>query len=490
MNLQLFLLLIVVVTALAFDFTNGFHDTGNAMATSIASGALAPRVAVALSAVLNLIGAFLSTAVAATIAKGLIDANLVTLELVFAGLVGGIVWNLLTWLLGIPSSSSHALIGGIVGATIAAVGLRGVIWSGVVSKVIVPAVVAALLATLVGAVGTWLVYRTTRGVAEKRTERGFRRGQIGSASLVSLAHGTNDAQKTMGVIFLALMSYGAVSTTHGAAAVGDRELRRGHGRRYLPGWLAHHPHPRQRAGRDQTTAGYGRRVVIGRRHSVVRALRLCAVHNAGRDRVRAGQRRRQARRRGALGVAGRMVVAWLVTLPLAGLVGAFTYGLVHFIGGYPGAILGFALLWLTATAIWLRSRRAPIDHTNVNADWEGNLTAGLEAGAQPLADQRPPVPAPPAPTPHRTTEHHSSASPRGTPRECLVQLHGHPEDPDLQSASRRAATGPVRGGRAAAGRRRRCRRHRAPAPAAGCRQLGDLRAGACGSHHWSAVYRP
>lgn len=213
MNLQLFLLLIVVVTALAFDFTNGFHDTGNAMATSIASGALAPRVAVALSAVLNLIGAFLSTAVAATIAKGLIDANLVTLELVFAGLVGGIVWNLLTWLLGIPSSSSHALIGGIVGATIAAVGLRGVIWSGVVSKVIVPAVVAALLATLVGAVGTWLVYRTTRGVAEKRTERGFRRGQIDSASLVSLAHGTNDAQKTMGVIFLALMSYGAVSTT-------------------------------------------------------------------------------------------------------------------------------------------------------------------------------------------------------------------------------------------------------------------------------------
>lgn len=157
MNLQLFLLLIVVVTALAFDFTNGFHDTGNAMATSIASGALAPRVAVALPAVLNLIGAFLSTAVAATIAKGLIDANLVTLELVFAGLVGGIVWNLLTWLLGIPSSSSHALIGGIVGATIAAVGLRGVIWSGVVSKVIVPAVVAALLATLVGAVGTWLV---------------------------------------------------------------------------------------------------------------------------------------------------------------------------------------------------------------------------------------------------------------------------------------------------------------------------------------------
>lgn len=400
MNLQLFLLLIVVVTALAFDFTNGFHDTGNAMATSIASGALAPRVAVALSAVLNLIGAFLSTAVAATIAKGLIDANPVTLELVFAGLVGGIVWNLLTWLLGIPSSSSHALIGGIVGATIAAVGLRGVIWSGVVSKVIVPAVVAALLATLVGAVGTWLVYRTTRGVAEKRTERGFRRGQIGSASLVSLAHGTNDAQKTMGVIFLALMSYGAVSTTASvpplwvivscavAMAAGT----------YLGGWriirtlgkgLVEIKPPQGMAAESSSAA-----VILLSAHF---GYALSTTQVATGSVLGSGVGKPGAEVR--WGVAGRMVVAWLVTLPLAGLVGAFTYGLVHFIGGYPGAILGFALLWLTATAIWLRSRRAPIDHTNVNADWEGNLTAGLEAGAQPLADQRPPVPAPPAPTP-------------------------------------------------------------------------------------------
>lgn len=400
MNLQLFLLLIVVVTALAFDFTNGFHDTGNAMATSIASGALAPRVAVALSAVLNLIGVFLSTAVAATIAKGLIDANLVTLELVFAGLVGGIVWNLLTWLLGIPSSSSHALIGGIVGATIAAVGLRGVIWSGVVSKVIVPAVVAALLATLVGAVGTWLVYRTTRGVAEKRTERGFRRGQIGSASLVSLAHGTNDAQKTMGVIFLALMSYGAVSTTASvpplwvivscavAMAAGT----------YLGGWriirtlgkgLVEIKPPQGMAAESSSAA-----VILLSAHF---GYALSTTQVATGSVLGSGVGKPGAEVR--WGVAGRMVVAWLVTLPLAGLVGAFTYGLVHFIGGYPGAILGFALLWLTATAIWLRSRRAPIDHTNVNADWEGNLTAGLEAGAQPLADQRPPVPAPPAPTP-------------------------------------------------------------------------------------------
>ena len=204
MNLQLFLMIIVVITALAFDFTNGFHDTANAMATSIASGALKPKVAVSLSAVLNLIGAFLSTAVAATIAKDLVDGHLVTLEVVFAGLVGGIVWNLLTWLLGIPSSSSHALIGGIVGAMIAHVGGHGVIWTGVFSRVLIPALVSVILAVVVGAVGTWLVYRLTRGIAEDRTDGAFRRGQVFSASLVSLAHGTSDGQKTMGVIFLAL----------------------------------------------------------------------------------------------------------------------------------------------------------------------------------------------------------------------------------------------------------------------------------------------
>src|SRR5690625_6245636 len=197
------------------------------MATSIASGALTPKAAVSLSAVLNLLGAFLSTAVAATIAKGLVDANLVTLELLFAGLVGGIVWNLLTWLLGIPSSSSHALVGGIIGAMIAAVGGHGVLWTGVVSLVLVPAVVAATVAILVAAVGTALVHRIIRGLEESRTERGFRRGQIGSAALVSLPHGTNDAQKTMGVIFLALMSYGAVSTSATLPPLRSEERRVG-----------------------------------------------------------------------------------------------------------------------------------------------------------------------------------------------------------------------------------------------------------------------
>jgi inorganic phosphate transporter, PiT family len=373
-------MIIVVITALAFDFTNGFHDTGNAMATSIASGALAPKVAVALSAVLNLVGAFLSTAVAATIAKGLIDSSIVSLELVFAGLVGGIVWNLLTWLLGIPSSSSHALIGGIVGATIAAVGAHGVLWKGIVSHVIIPAIVAAILAVIVGAVATWLVYRVTRGVPEKRSEAGFRYGQWGSASLVSLAHGTNDAQKTMGIIFLALISYGAVSKTAAmpplwvivccaiAMALGT----------YLGGWriirtlgkgLVEIKSPQGMAAESSSAA-----VILLSAHFgyALSTTQVCTGSVLGSGLGKPGGEVRW-------GVAGRMGVAWLVTLPLAGLVGAVTYWIVHFVGGYPGAILGFSLLVAVSTVIYMRSRKTKVDSKNVNNDWEGSLTAGLES---------------------------------------------------------------------------------------------------------------
>jgi len=386
-NIDLFLLIIVVITALAFDFTNGFHDTGNAMATSIASGALKPKTAVLLSAVLNLVGAFLSTAVAATIAKGLIDSNLVTLELVFAGLVGGIVWNLLTWLLGIPSSSSHALIGGIVGATIAAVGGHGVIWKGVVSKVLIPAIVATLLAIVVGAVATWLVYRITRGVPEKRAATGFRHGQVGSASLVSLAHGTNDAQKTMGVIFLALMSYGSVSKTAAMPplwVIVGCALAMAAGT-YLGGWrvirtlgkgLVEIAPPQGMAAESSSAA-----VILLSAHF---GYALSTTQVATGSVLGSGVGKPGAEVR--WGVAGRMATAWLVTLPLAGLVGAITYWIVHFIGGYPGAIVGFLLLVAVSAAIYMRSRRAPIDHTNVNAEWEGSLTAGLEASD----DHKPP----------------------------------------------------------------------------------------------------
>ena len=221
MNEAFLILAIVVVTALAFDFTNGFHDTANAMATSIATGALKPKVAVALSAILNLVGAFLSIEVALTVSNKVVNIQgsngeplpqlmgTPILTIVFAGLVGGILWNLVTWLLGLPSSSSHALFGGLIGAAIAALGTDGVKWDGVVSSIVIPAVAAPVVAGLVATVGTWLIYRIASNVPEGRREKGFRWGQIGSASLVSLAHGTNDAQKTMGVITLALLAYGS-----------------------------------------------------------------------------------------------------------------------------------------------------------------------------------------------------------------------------------------------------------------------------------------
>src|SRR5271156_3038216 len=170
------ILVLVVITALAFDFTNGFHDTGNAMATSIATKALEPRVAVALSGVLNLVGAFLSLAVAATIASGLVDTKLVTLTVVAAGLAGGIIWNLVTWLFGIPSSSSHALIGGVIGSTIAAAGGHAIKWHGLVSKVVIPAGLSPIIAAGVAATGTWLLYRISRSMTQGARGHGFRIG--------------------------------------------------------------------------------------------------------------------------------------------------------------------------------------------------------------------------------------------------------------------------------------------------------------------------
>ncbi|MEB3049372.1 anion permease [Mycolicibacter sp. MYC123] len=390
MSLDLLLLIIVVITALAFDFTNGFHDTGNAMATSIASGALQPKQAVGLSAVLNLLGAFLSTAVAATIAKGLVDAHLVTLDLVFAGLVGGIVWNLLTWLLGIPSSSSHALIGGIVGAMIAAVGGHGVIWNGVVSKVLVPAVVATVIATVIASVGTWLVYRISRGVDEQHAEKVYRRGQIGSAALVSLAHGTNDAQKTMGVIFLALMSYGSVSTSATMPplwVIVSCALAMAAGT-YTGGWriirtlgkgLVEIKPPQGMAAESAAAA-----VILLSSHF---GYSLSTTQVATGSVLGSGVGKPGAQVR--WGVAGRMAAAWLVTLPMAGAVGSGAYGLVHGIGGYPGILVGVGLLISAVVSIWLRSRRSRIDHNNVNDEWDGHLTGGLSGADVPATNGRP-----------------------------------------------------------------------------------------------------
>ncbi len=366
---ELIILVLVVATALAFDFTNGFHDTGNAMATSIATGALKPRTAVALSAVLNLVGAFLSLAVAAAIAKDLVDQSVITLPLIFCGLVGGITWNLLTWLLGLPSSSSHALIGGIVGAMIAGVGTSGVLWSGVASKVVIPALMAPVIAAAVAALGTWLVYRSTRGVPQPNRDQGFRWGQVVSASLVSLAHGTNDAQKTMGVILLALIAYGSVApggdvpfwvivSCAAAIALGT----------YIGGWriirtlgkgLVEIESPQGMAAESSSAA-----VILASSHF---GLSLSTTHVATGSILGSGVGRRGAHVRWA--IAGRMVAAWLITLPAAGLVGGVTFLVADAIGGLPGILAVFVLMLATAGAMWTRARRAPVTSDNVNEEW-------------------------------------------------------------------------------------------------------------------------
>jgi PiT family inorganic phosphate transporter len=202
------IVVLVVAVALVFDFTNGFHDTANAMATTIATGALKPKVAVGVAAVLNFAGAFISITVAATVAKGIVDADVVTPTTIFAGLVGAITWNLVTWWFGVPSSSSHALIGGMIGAAAAAIGFSAVEGDGVLSKVIVPALIAPVLAGVVALGATVIVYRLIKHFTDERAERGFRWAQVASSSMVALAHGTNDAQKTMGVISLALIANG------------------------------------------------------------------------------------------------------------------------------------------------------------------------------------------------------------------------------------------------------------------------------------------
>ncbi|MBD0322849.1 MAG: inorganic phosphate transporter, partial [Aldersonia sp.] len=395
MNAEFLVLAIVVVTALAFDFTNGFHDTANAMATSIATRALRPKVAVALSATLNLLGAFLSVEVAATVAKGIVNLGGVggqeLLIVVFAGLVGGILWNLLTWLFGLPSSSSHALFGGMIGATIAALGTSGVEWSGVLSKIIIPAILAPPVAALIAALGTWAVYRVTKTVVDKDRERGFRWGQIGSASLVSLAHGTNDAQKTMGIIFLALVAYGSIDADTAmpfwvklscalAIALGT----------YLGGWriirtlgkgLVEIASPQGFAAESSSAA-----IILTSSHF---GLPLSTTQTATGSILGSGLGKPGGEVR--WNVLGRMAVAWLLTLPAAGVVGAVCWALAHVIGGLPGVIVVFAILIASAAAMWLRSRRNPIGTTNVNEEWEGGLTPPSQISdtttAAPLQDE-------------------------------------------------------------------------------------------------------
>jgi PiT family inorganic phosphate transporter len=398
------ILVLVIITALGFDFTNGFHDTANAMATSIATGALRPKVAVALSGILNLVGAFLSVQVALTVTNAVVkiqqsngtpksellaDGGVALLLIVLAGLVGGIVWNLLTWLLGLPSSSSHALFGGLIGSTIAGLGWAGVNWNGdgtkldgVVGKVILPAVLSPIIAGVVAAVGTWLIYRVVVGVAARFTDNGFRWGQIGSASLVSLAHGTNDAQKTMGVITLALIATGDWTDTKNipfwvkvccalAIALGT----------YVGGWriirtlgkgLVEIAPPQGMAAESASAA-----VILASSHL---GFALSTTHVATGSILGSGVGKPGAEVRWR--VAGRMVAAWLITLPAAALVGAVMWYIGNLFGALAGAIVVFVILLLLAGFMYLRSRREPVTHENVNDEWEGRaLDERVPAGS-------------------------------------------------------------------------------------------------------------
>ncbi|MEV0623752.1 inorganic phosphate transporter [Nonomuraea sp. NPDC050404] len=374
MNANTLLLAVVVATALVFDFTNGFHDTANAMATSIATGALRPKIAVALSALLNFVGAFLSLEVAATIATGIVETGAITLTVVFAGLVGGLAWNLLTWYFGIPSSSSHALIGGVVGASLIAAGTSAVKGGAILGKVIIPAVLAPLAAIGVATLGTYLVYRLTRSVPERLRERGFRYGQIGSASLVSLAHGTNDAQKTMGIITLAMITSGAIganaTTPTWVIVASATAIAAG---TYLGGWriirtlgkgLTEIETPQGFAAESSSAA-----VIFASSHF---GFPLSTTHVCTGSVVGSGLGKRLAEVR--WGVAGRMLAAWLITLPAAAAVGAAAWAMAAGIGGTLGVSVVFAVALLLSGGLYLAARRRPVHAGNVNDEWAGGLT--------------------------------------------------------------------------------------------------------------------
>ncbi|MGH3861014.1 inorganic phosphate transporter [Actinokineospora sp.] len=351
----------VVVTALIFDFTNGFHDTANAMATSIATGALRPKVAVALSAVLNL-GA--RSCRSRSRRRSRAAWSTTRRSLPRCGLVGAIVWNLLTWYVGLPSSSSHALFGGLIGATWVAAGSDAVRFAKLAEKVLVPALAAPLIAGLAGMVATYLAFRITRRATASRTPRGFRIGQIASASMLSLAHGTNDAQKTMGIITLTMISAGTLPKDSGppvwvivsagvAIALGT----------YLGGWriirtlgkgITDIGAPQGFAAQASATA-----VILTSSHL---GIALSTTHVCSGGILGAGLGTPQAKVQ--WGTAGRMILAWVVTLPAAGLAGAFA-GVVAESGTF-GTIVVAVVGLAFGLVIYIRSRRDVVGAHNVN----------------------------------------------------------------------------------------------------------------------------
>jgi PiT family inorganic phosphate transporter len=329
---ELALVIAVVVIALAFDYTNGFHDAANAIATSVSTRALTPRVALAMAAVMNFVGAFLGTEVAETVGKGIINIpdGQHGLVVVIAALVGAITWNLITWYFGLPSSSSHALIGGLVGAGIASASV--VLWSGIVDKVVIPMV----LSPAIGFFGAFALMTAILWVFRNRnpgkTTRGFRLSQSLSAAAMALGHGLQDAQKTMGVIFLALLTTGHVDPDSGiptwvkvAAATaislgtysGGARIMRTLGRRII------HLDPARGFASEAVASTVLYVMAIGL-HAPV-----STTHTITSAVMGAGATKRLSAVR--WGVAKGIVMAWVLTIPAAGLVAAGVYGIAHLI---------------------------------------------------------------------------------------------------------------------------------------------------------------
>jgi phosphate/sulfate permease len=324
-------LLVIVAVALAFDYTNGFHDAANAIAVAVSTKALTPRVALALAAVMNLVGALISTKVAKTVGEGIIDAPQGSggLEIVFAALIGAITWNLITWYFGLPSSSSHALIGGLVGAALAA--SHSVQWMGILDKVVIPMVLSPLVGFGLGYLFMLVILWTFRRANVSKANRGFRFAQIFSSGTMALGHGLQDAQKTMGIITLALFTAGEIDTFEVplwvvlAAAVamsagtysGGFRIMRTLGRRIIQLTPA--------GGFSAQTVASGVMITT----ATVFAVPVSTTHITTTSIMGVGATRRLSAVR--WGVAGNILVAWVLTIPMAGLVAAVVYWIVHLI---------------------------------------------------------------------------------------------------------------------------------------------------------------
>ncbi len=318
-------LIAIIIIALVFDYTNGFHDAANAIATSVSTKALTPRTALALAAVMNIVGALISTKVAKTVGSGIIDTPTGGdgLEIVFAALIGAITWNLITWYFGLPSSSSHALIGGLIGAALAAV--HTVQWMGVVEKVLIPMIIAPLVGFGVGFLFMLAVLWSFRNAHVARANRGFRYAQIISAGTMAFGHGLQDAQKTMGIITLALVTSGEIDTfdvplwvviaaalaiSAGTYAGGWRIMRT-LGRRIIQLTPA--------GGFSAQTVASGVMITT----ATVFAVPVSTTHVITTSIMGVGSTRRLSAVR--WGVAGNIVTAWVLTLPAAGAVAAVAY---------------------------------------------------------------------------------------------------------------------------------------------------------------------